>query len=569
MSQFRQLSLGIAIAVTISACGGGGGGDDQFSAPGIDTGSVSSQTQGTSAPSPSGIPAIGAALASAPLNDDFEAVRFLHRTSFGPRDEDINKLKDTGYANWISQQMQLPPTFLMPLTRERADPRWGEHVTNWLELSVLANDQLRQRVAFALSQLFVVSDQDGLGQQQVALANYYDLLIANSFGNFRDLLEQVTLSPVMGDYLSMKGNQKADVEKNIRPDENFAREVLQLFTIGLVQLNANGTVQRDADGIAIPTYDQEVVEGFAKAFTGWHFKDVDNWNYPSVKDWFTPMQPYPERHDSGEKLLLDGVLLPAGQSIEKDLQDALDNIFNHRNVGPFFSRHMIRQLVTSNPSDLYVERVASVFNADSNGQRGNIAAVVNAVLLDEEALQGHQANPESFGKLREPLIRMVGLWRAFDANPAHPQFDYGWIANRLSQGPLQSPSVFNFFSPDFSQSGAIRDAGLLSPEFQLMNESSIIDLTSALLAHTVWINTNSESDYANAPIELRPLIELDGNLTEQLNYLSRLTLGQPASPGLLEQAGYLVDKRDTAEAEVRAEELLFLFASSPEASIQR
>ena len=288
--------------------------------------------------------------------------------------------------------------------------------------------------------------------------------------------------------------------------------------------NTDGTVKRDADNIPIPTYDQEVVEGFARVFTGWNFKDVDNWNYPSVEDWFTPMQPYPERHESGEKLLLNGTVLPAGQTIEKDLQDALDNIFNHPNVGPFFSKHMIRQLVTSNPSDHYIERVARVFNNDSNGQRGNIAAVVHAILMDEEALQGHQTNPESFGKLREPLIRMVGLWRAFNANPGHPEFDYSWIANRLSQGPLQSPSVFNFFSPDFSQSGAIRDAGLLSPEFQLMNESSIIDLTSALLAHTIWINTDSDPDYSNAPVELRTLIELDGDLTKQIDFLSRLTL---------------------------------------------
>jgi len=565
MSLLKKAILGITVAITTSACGGGG--SEQFSAPGIETGSVSSQTQDLSAPS--GIPAIGAALAAAPLNDDFDAVRFLHRTSFGPREEDITSLRDTGYTNWIIQQMQLAPTFLMPLTRERADPRWGEHVTNWLELSVLADDQLRQRVAFALSQLFVVSDQDGLGQQQVALANYYDLLIANSFGNFRELLEQVTLSPIMGDYLSMKGNQQADTRNNIRPDENFARELLQLFSIGLVKLNLDGTVQMDAEGIPVPTYDQEVVEGFAKVFTGWHFKDVDNWNYPSVEDWFSPMQPYADRHDTGEKLLLDGVVLPAGQTIEKDLADALDNVFNHPNVGPFFGKHMIRQLVTSNPSDQYVQRVARAFNADSNGQRGNIAAVVNAVLLDEEALKGHQSNPEYFGKLREPLIRMVGLWRAFNANPAHPEFDYGWIANRLSQGPLQSPSVFNFFSADFSQSGAIRDAGLLSPEFQLFNESSIIDVTSALLAHTLWINTSSDSDYSRAPVELGPLIELDGKIIDQLNYLSKLTLGQPASDGLIEQANYLMDQRENAEAEVRAEELLFLFASSPEAAIQR
>jgi len=184
----------------------------------------------------------------------------LFRATFGPTESSITRLRELGYQGWIEEQMQMPATFMLPVTRKRNPPRWGEHVNSWLVIATNADDQLRQRVAYALSQFFVVSDQGGLGKQQAALSNYYDILIANSFGNFRSLLQQVTLSPIMGDYLSMKGNQKPNPEKGIRPDENYARELLQLFSVGLVQMNIDGSVLVDEYDIPKPTYDQQVVK---------------------------------------------------------------------------------------------------------------------------------------------------------------------------------------------------------------------------------------------------------------------------------------------------------------------
>lgn len=559
----KKILLSLSCALCISSCGGN---SKQYQAIGIDTGSAS-VNYNTTDPT-SGIPDIGAALAQ-PLDDEFDAIRFLQRSTFGPRPNDVTNLSETGYADWIESQLQTPATFMLPYTRQLAEPRWLEHINSWFKLTVNAPDQLRQRVAFSLSQFFVVSGKTELGEHPAALANYYDILIAGSFGNFRDLLEQVTLSPVMGNYLSMKGNQKPDIANNIRPDENYARELLQLFSIGLVQLNPDGSVQLDSNGIPVPTYDQKTVEGFAHVFTGWHFKDVDNWNYPKNEDWFSPMQAYGEHHDKGSKTLLNGVRLPAGQRAEKDLQDALDNIFNHPNVAPFFSTHLIKQLVTSNPSAGYIKRVSSVFNADKNGQRGNLAAVVTAVLTDQEALNGYSDNPESFGKLKEPLLRVTALWRAFDGNPDHPGFHYPWLSERVAQGPLHSPSVFNFFSSDFSQPGHIRDRGLLSPEFQIHNESTIISITSALLAHSIWRNNVSDDDPSYAPVNISKLMSMDGQAGAQLNYLTKLTLSKPMSSGLRKQALYLLDERSQATSQIRAEELLFLFISSPEAAVQR
>ena len=559
-------AIAITLAWSLASCGGGGGDANQFEAAGIKTGSASSNYE--SVDPTLGIPDIGAALSKS-LDDDFEAVRFLQRATFGPTLADVTDLSEDGYWAWIDTQLQMPATFMLPLTRQRPEPRWLEHVNSWFKLSVNAPDQLRQRVAYALSQFFVVSGDGELGGQPAALSNYYDILIAHSFGNFRDLLEQVTLSPVMGNYLSMKGNQKPDPEKNIRPDENYARELLQLFSIGLVQLDLNGNVQTDAAGIPLPTYNQETVEGFAHVFTGWHYKNVDNWNYPKTEDWFSPMQAYGEHHDTGAKTLLNGVTLPAGQSTEKDMQDALDNIFNHPNVGPFFSKHLIMQLVTSNPTPDYIARVASTFNSDANGVRGNIAAVVTAVLTDDEALNGFANDAENFGKLREPIVRLVSLWRGFEGDPDHPDFDYTWIASRVAQAPMQSPSVFNFFSSDFSQPGDIRDRGLLSPELQIHNESTMISITSALLAHSIWRNTISETSREFAPVDISPLMLLDDDPTAQLNYLSKLTLNNPMSDGLQKQALYLLQERRNASPEIRAEELLFLFVSSPEAAVQR
>ena len=330
------------------------------------------------------------------------------------------------------------------------------------------SDQLRQRVAWALSQILVTSQVSLANRYPFGLADYYDMLAHHAFGDFRQLIEEVTLHPMMGVYLSMLGNRKPNAELNIRPDENYARELMQLFTIGLVELNADGTPKLDAHNQPIPTYDQAVVEGFAHVFTGWHwactFGSPGNCGFSNtrgtVPNQILPMQLFPEEHDTGAKRLLTypnavKSVIPAGQTAEQDLADALDNIFHHPNVGPFISRQLIQRLVTSNPSPAYVARVSAVFDDDGTGQRGNLGAVVRAILLDAEArAPASTADPDA-SKLKEPVLRLTQLWRAYDGRAANgryfninPSVDFG-------QGPLQAPSVFNFYSPFYAPPGEI------------------------------------------------------------------------------------------------------------------
>lgn len=363
----------------------------------------------------------------------------------------------------------------------------------WWNTAINGNDQLRQRVAFALSEIFVISAVGPpLKGSQFGMADYNDMLAKNAFGNYRNLLEDVTLHPVMGIYLSMLHNRKAQSEQNIRPDENYAREVMQLFSIGLHELNLDGTLKQ-LNGKPIPTFDQNDVEAFARVFTGWKFANA-NWDiYVSNGDRTVPMVPFEEFHDITEKHLLDGQVLAAGQTAQQDLDAALDNLFNHPNVAPFISKQLIQRLVTSNPSTGYVERVAIVFNDNGQGQRGDLKAVIKAILLDTEARNGH-LNSTTFGKLREPILRLSHLRRAFPAIPVVREGErwgsgtcgedsyelyitvlpFPWDFRLVfGQDMLRAPSVFNFFRPDFSPPGSIRNQGLVAPEFQIMTENTL------------------------------------------------------------------------------------------------
>jgi len=363
-----------------------------------------------------------------------------------------------------------------------------------------APDQLRQRMAFALSQIFVVSDLDYLlGNAQYGVTNYYDTLIDESFGNFRSLLERVTLHPVMGIYLSMVRNQRADPERNVRPDENFAREILQLFTIGLYELSTDGQVQTSG-GEPLPSFDQETVENFAKVFTGWNFADTGSWdsNRFTSFDKTLTMIAFEEYHDTSSKTLLGGMTLPAGSSARQDLTAALDNIFDHPNVGPFVGRLLIQNLVTSNPSAAYVGRVAAAFNNNGSGERGDLAAVARAILLDPEARAGHLSNPATFGKVKEPIMRLTQLWRAFDAAPG-PDADGRFrtrrkvmdaIAATLGQAVLESPSVCNFFQPDHP----LEPGGdVVAPESQILSEINVASTNNMLFSQIYELN-NQEDD---------------------------------------------------------------------------
>ena len=342
----------------------------------------------------------------------------LNQATFGATDTGTSEVVSLGIDAWVDNEIAKPASLQLPELQNRPIPQFlfqlqPDRVDIWFRNVVTGDDQLRQRVAFALSEVLVVSERGVLANFPYALADYYDVLARNAFGNYRDLLEEVTLHPAMGVYLSMLGNEKPNAALNIRPDENYARELMQLFSIGLVELNLDGTVVMDAQNQPVPTYDQAVIEGFAHVFTGWNWAGFANFQFarPTDTNRTQPMQLYPDFHDTGAKLLLNGVTLPAGRSGSQDLSDALDNIFNHPNVGPFVAIRLIHRLVTSNPSPSYVARVASVFNDNGQGVRGDLGAVVKAVLTDEEARP--ELRMELDGKIKEPLLRLTQLWRAY------------------------------------------------------------------------------------------------------------------------------------------------------------
>lgn len=509
------------------------------------------------------------AAADDPLTQS-DAYRLLEQGTFGPTMQDISTTRALGSEAWINQQMTKPATFLSDGLAGSNYQSWNEYVNVWWRYTIKADDQLRQRVAFALSQIFVVSADAGLGDEQFGLVNYYDILLRHSFGNYRNLLKDVTLNPVMGEYLSMKGNRKGDAEQNIQPDENYAREVLQLFSIGQVLLNLDGTPQVDQGGVPLPAYDQDTIENFARIFTGWHFANAEHFIWPKNDDYIAAMQPWAEYHDNNSKTLLNNQTLPAGLSATDDLDAALDNIFNHPNVGPFIAKQLIQRLVTSNPSPQYVHDVARVFNNNYAGERGSLASTVKAILMHREARLGHLDKPDTFGKLKEPLIRMTQIWRAFEPDTIPSAFNYGWVESELGQAPLNSPSVFNFFRPTFSQPGEIRDNGLVSPEFQIMDETSIIKVTNRLLASTIWShNYKHDGNGQRIAINISREMELEPDPEALLDHLDMLLLGGRMSSALRDEVKTLMDARNHSNgASARVVEAIFLIASSPEAALQ-
>ena len=444
-------------------------------------------------------PAAPPVLADTVLTDN-DAARFLIQSTFGPTLAEIQALagqQRAGLDAWITQQMGLAPSLHLEATDvdfrdftalgEMPQYSQQNRQAAWWRLALTAPDQLRQRVAFALSQVFVVSDTNGtLFNNPRALANYYDLLVRGAFGNARQLLEQVTLSPVMGVYLSSLRNAKATFDATGRqttaPDENYAREIMQLFSVGLVELQPDGTAKVDINGATIPTYDNRTISEMAKVFTGLGF--ATNASVPNFRgapvNYLQPMQFYADFHEPGEKQILAGRRIPAGQSAEQDLKDTLDTLFNHPNTGPFLSRQLIQRLVTSNPSPGYVYRVAQVFANNGAGVRGDLGAVVRAILLDYEARSAAVATTASFGKLKEPLLRATGVLRAFGGGANNGRFFIPNPEATLSQASLRAPTVFNFFEPDFVQPGPLAAAGLVAPEYQIVNDTTAISVPNQL-----------------------------------------------------------------------------------------
>ncbi|MBT8098777.1 MAG: DUF1800 domain-containing protein, partial [Gammaproteobacteria bacterium] len=443
MGQIRIRSAGLlASMLLLAACGGGGG-------------------NGGGKPPP---PAPPADPTTAELN---AASRLAAQATFGMSYSEIDALARQGESAWLDSQFARPVTdhksIVTDLVQRRAAGEFAPYEQDieylilfrrlaWWHRTATANDALRQRIAFALSEIFVVSDNvDDLIINPYALSDYYDTLLEGAFGNFRDLLLDVSLHPAMGIYLSHVNNRRSDPINNIFPDENYAREVMQLFSIGLFELNIDGSLRLDDDGDPIPTYSNTEIREFAKIFTGLSFGGNDAFFGNPIPDFLSPMRMFDAQHEAGAKNLLNGTVVPAGQTGMQDIEAAVDNLFNHPNVGPFIGKQLIQRLVTSNPSPAYIERVALAFNDNGSGVRGDMRAVLRAVLLDPEAA-AIPASASSFGKLREPVVRYASLLRQFGANS-----DDGFIANTGyflqelgKQHPLSAPSVFNFFLPAHS-----------------------------------------------------------------------------------------------------------------------
>ncbi|MGB8169385.1 MAG: DUF1800 family protein [Chthoniobacteraceae bacterium] len=437
---------------------------------------------------------------SSPLPGLKESVRFLLQAGFGANADlkNVTEVSKKGFDKWLTEQFAKPVGLQQPyLDRLDRAARAKKNQINsddkilpWWKQAMNTSssaDPLRQRVAFALSEIMVISDDlDDLGNQPIGMVNYYDMLLKGSFGNFRTLLYNVGLHPAMGTYLNHLGNEKGNGDP-LNPtfaDENFAREIMQLFSIGLFDLNLDGT-QKLVDGKPVQTYDNAVIADMAKVMTGFGFgghKKDDSFHY--AQEAFTvPMRMWDEFHDlTAKKLLKDknGVVstLPArtltndptsGALAMLDYNFVIDMLFNHPNCAPFISKQLIQKLVTSNPSPAYVQRVATVFENNGSGVRGDLQAVIRRILMDPEARNASFIASSSSGKMKEPYLRTVNLLRGLNAKAPNGVFDMRYLEEVHFQQPLSAPSVFNFFKPGYAPAGPVNDANLVAPEFQILN----------------------------------------------------------------------------------------------------
>ena len=496
----EKLATALAASALLTACGGGGGGGTT-AAPAPGSGSAAPSTP------------LGASFATATTDED--AARFLLQAQFSASDADIAAVRSQSYASWLAAQFDAAPsTSGFDWLNQRGygtinsstnfyDNSYPGDYMLWNQL-MTSSDAVRKRLALALSEFFVVS-LSGLdfAWRSHAIASWWDMLNAQATGNFRNLLQDVTLHPAMGYYLNTKGNLKENPTTGRAPDENYAREVMQLFTLGIYQLNIDGTEKRDGNGNKLESYSQSDITNIARVFTGWDFDQTQNVNtlepvnrrnIPNTVYTRIPMRLTPNNHSTLAANFL-GASVPANTDGVAALKIALDTLFNHPNVGPFFGKQMIQRLVTSNPSPAYVSRVASAFNNNGAGVRGDLKAVFAAVLLDDEARGPAGLTQPGFGKLREPIVRMVQWGRTFGIRSARGSWKMGDLSNpasQLGQSPQRSPSVFNFFRPGYvPPSTALSASQTPAPEFQLVNESSVggyLNYMQGVIRNGIFVN---------------------------------------------------------------------------------
>lgn len=513
-----------------------------------------------------------------------DAARFLTQATFGVTPGELTRVQRIGFERYLNEQFNAPTTAHLAYLDQAEQAGENVYVNSTMEAfwqkAVTGNDQLRQRVAFALSEIFVVSaNSSALGIEPFALSSYMDTLQNNSFGNFRTILNDVTLHPAMGLYLDMLKNDKENPATGRIPNENYAREINQLFSVGLYKLHPDGSLILDERGLPIPTYNQDVVVGFAHVFTGWSWggipTDDGGWHWPpspndqNHRGWRLPMQPWENHHSTGTKLLLNGVTLPAGQTARQDLNQALDNIFYHPNVAPFISRQLIQRLVTSNPSPGYIYRVAQVFDNNGAGVRGDMKAVIRAILLDYEARSPNAYTQPGYGKQREPILRFSALLRTFDARAQTGKFRLWNLEDpiySLGQNPLRAPSVFNFFEPNYVHPGRISNAGLYAPEFQITTETQIVGSTNHLTHQILYGHSDNENRIKLNLTQYLPLATTPDQLVDRLNILLMSGQMSAAMKQIVVQA---VARVPADQAEERLKVAIQLIATSPQFAIQK
>ncbi len=454
----------LAAPLALSACGGGGSGG---ASPGVPLGVGGGPTSG------------GGTTPGVPSITPEQAARFLVQAAFAATDAQIARVQTLGYSAWIDEQFAMPRTLSHWDWMDAKGYQVVANVDNfagfenslWRKL-IASPDALRQRMTLALSEIFVVSLLGlPVSWRGFLAAGYVDTLEANAFGTYRQLLQDVTLSPAMGVYLNTRGNQKANPATGRVPDENYAREVMQLFSIGLLELETDGTLK---GGRAQETYNAQTIAALAQVFTGW---DLDGVNRTEAGYTRRPMVNLPARHETGAKTFL-GVTVAAGTAAATSLQVALDTLARHPNVGPFISRQLIQRLVSSSPSPAYVRRVAAAFNDNGQGQRGDLKAVIKAILLDEEARRDTTTADTTRGRLQEPVARFIQWARTFGLSSPTDLWNIGSLsdpATRLGQSPMRAPSVFNFFRPGYVPPNTeLGKLGITAPEFEITDESTTV-----------------------------------------------------------------------------------------------
>jgi uncharacterized protein (DUF1800 family) len=474
------------------------------------------------------------------LPNQTAASRFLSQATFGSTYAEIQNVANQGIEKWIDAQLAMPnsfrtETYVQNLHQSMVDSLNIKNGVNtytlnnvgvnnwhfdaaWFQGCMTAPDQLRWRVAFALSEILVTSRISAFDGNPYALSSYYDVLMDNAFGNYRTLLDKITYHPAMGSYLTFLNNHATDLTKQTYPDENYAREIMQLYTIGLYELNNDASERKDSNGKSIPTYNNDDIANLAKVFTGLSWGDVsylganqkNTWSYTlrmkffgldssdAKKNTWKTNPRIVDGHERGAKTFLGSTVDPAASRTamqgEADIQDALNIIFNHPNVGPFISRRLIQRLVASNPSPAFIQRVAMVFNNNGSGIRGDLKAVIRAILLDPEARNCCGDDTETFGKLREPFVRYMNLVKGLNLTATGGIYRNVMVRvyEQTSQRPLSSPSVFNFYSPDYIPNGPLKDAGKVGPEFQLLSSQTLTGYFNAL---NEWLINDDPVEY--------------------------------------------------------------------------